>query len=69
MTHAKCPHCDQIVTQVEGLDVPVTVSHRPQWQGLAYACPHCHKILSVQVNPFLLNNELVADLLKALRGY
>ena len=55
----KCPHCDQAILSVEAQDIDITVQLRPQWQGLVYVCPRCHKVLSVGVNPMILRSETV----------
>jgi phage terminase large subunit GpA-like protein len=65
---AKCPHCEKPVSQIEIEDVDMTVLSRPQLKGFAYLCPHCRKILSVQVNPLILQDNLLKRIVESLRN-
>ncbi len=65
--NAKCPHCEKMLTAVTVNDLQGQVNLQPVWRCLGYSCQWCQKLLSVQMNPNTLNNDLVADLVKALR--
>lgn len=65
----KCPSCDKVIprakckvieVQADGLD---GLSLR----GLAYSCPLCSAVLSVQADPWAVNADLVAQIKKVLR--
>jgi len=65
----KCPKCDALISQVEVIDVSVTVSLQPQWKGFAYLCPQCRTVLNVEINPLLVRDEIVAEVELLLRKY
>jgi hypothetical protein len=47
-------------------DVTINVFTR-KWQGSSYYCPHCKAILGVCINPLLIGDQIVADVVAALK--
>ena len=37
------------------------------WRGLSYNCSSCHAVVSIQINPLLVKDEIVEDLKKQSR--
>lgn len=64
---AKCPHCENMISQIEVIDIPLTVSLQPQWKGFAYLCPSCRKVLSVELNPLAGQEDIVRRIAELLR--
>ncbi len=56
---AKCPYCNE---QISNLIIQDTISSLPfgsQWKTLMFLCPSCQKILSTQIDPIAIRNEIV----------
>jgi hypothetical protein len=66
MNQGKCPKCEALITRVQMDDVSIDVSFTPRWQGSSYYCPTCKSVLGVVINPLLVEDEIVARILKAL---
>lgn len=58
---AKCPKCEAILSSVKVEDVDVGPK---RLRGVAYCCPSCSTVLSVELDPLLLQRDTV----KAIRG-
>lgn len=63
----KCPYCDTVVNSVRAEDVTAHVHGQPQWRCLGYSCMKCQKVLSIQMHPLALEDDLVQRLAKELR--
>jgi uncharacterized protein with PIN domain len=57
----KCPKCDTRLTKVKAEPIKLEGSSR-SLKGVYYACPSCSSILSVEVDPFALVDEIVKQL-------
>ena len=64
----KCPKCEKVVTSVRIEDVNVAVGFQPKWQGIAYCCPSCNTMLSVQIDPVALKTDIINGVIEELRG-
>jgi hypothetical protein len=62
----KCPICESLVSEVSAERVEIKAGEI-SYRGISFACLVCHSILSVQMDPWALKNELVAELKTALR--
>lgn len=56
----KCPKCESridkvLVLSVSGSNANERSNYCDCW---AYGCPHCQTILSVQADPFIMNDEI-----------
>ena len=60
---AKCPHCESTLTELQ-IEELCLKAGAFSYVGVAYVCPKidCAKIISVQMDPIVLNSELAADL-------
>ena len=64
----KCPKCEMLVSEVTAESVEIRSPRASvSFRGVSYACPFCHSILSVQLDPLALKAEIVADLKETLR--
>ena len=61
MNLGKCPHCEKVITNVNVDDVSVDVGIKPRWRGFSYYCPSCKKVLSVQINPLTVEDDIVGQ--------
>jgi hypothetical protein len=63
----KCPACDKSISTVtyKNIKIQSGVSGAQSLHGVAYNCPLCRAILSVQADPVILNADLVAQLKKS----
>ena len=55
---AICPKCDRPVPKVS--IVPLHATSGPgqdTWKGVAYTCPHCSVILSIQIDPIAIRTD------------
>jgi len=62
----KCPKCEKLISSVRCDPVTVNASGG-NWHGVSYSCPLCFSILSVSVDPIAVKEDIVQDLLRALR--
>jgi len=62
-----CPHCNHPVATLVVSCVTADLSGGDKWQALTYNCPNCNKILGCQMDPIALDDDLVKDLVEALR--
>ena len=58
-----CPFCNAVLGRlaIESLDGTI-YPDEPDWRLLAFQCPDCRSVLSVQVDPVALKNEIVREL-------
>lgn len=60
-----CPHCPEPVVNVDAEPITITFGLKT-WRGLSFSCPHCHAVLTVEVDPASIRNDLVQALVEAL---
>lgn len=65
--NGKCPKCDRMVSRVNLQALDVYDQGQPRWIGLAYLCPSCAAILSVQIDPVALRTETIRGVVEALK--
>jgi len=69
MNTNKCPHCKNTITTVKTEDITMTVGMgKPAWKGFSHACPSCHSVLNVEVNPLAVQGEVLDAIAKLRRG-
>ncbi len=66
MSTGKCPKCDKLLSHVKIENMVVRESFQTDWHGVSYCCPFCNVILSVQIDPMRLRNEIVSEIVKKL---
>ncbi|MGB6371157.1 MAG: hypothetical protein WBF68_09015 [Atribacterota bacterium] len=57
---AKCPHCNKPVLRVNLDEVKSSVVFGASWRTILYSCPHCQKVLNVQIDPVALKTDIIA---------
>ncbi|MGA2849300.1 MAG: hypothetical protein ABSE46_09905 [Terracidiphilus sp.] len=65
--NGNCPYCKKLITE---LDVARITLHDDRWgspNGFTYTCPSCHTVLNAGLDPAPITEQLVKDLLAALR--
>ena len=56
MHTGKCPKCEAVLDRVEVEELPAAAAK--VWRSVAYLCPKCKTILSVQIDPIALRGDL-----------
>lgn len=67
MNSGTCPQCKILVTSVLVEDVEIEVSRNTKWQGFSYLCKSCRTVLSVQINPLIIQDDTVRDVGRLLQ--
>jgi hypothetical protein len=57
---AKCPHCDSTVSHFQLDHVSASLRFEGGIEVILFCCPSCHKILSAQIDPLQIKNEIVS---------
>ena len=71
MNVGKCGHCGTVARNVliENVEAKVgAFGAGGAYLAVSYLCTSCRAILRVQMDPVALKADIVADLVKALRG-
>lgn len=50
LNRAKCPHCGELIQEVQIEPVPLKNYHAPHGSGVVCLCPHCAMVLAVAVD-------------------
>ena len=61
-----CPKCAQLLTSVKVETIDVIEGVNQKRKGASFVCPYCHVILSVTLDPFAMNADLLDEILKKL---
>lgn len=61
-----CPKCDVAVKSVNLREIAIKAPGA-NWVGVSYQCSHCDAVLSVGIDPVALKNDLVDQIVEALR--
>jgi uncharacterized protein with PIN domain len=62
----KCPKCDRMLTSVTTEDITMNVGFSPKWKGFSHACPSCHAVLGVELNPLAVREDILNEVAKML---
>lgn len=57
MNTAKCPHCNQLITQIKAQPIDAMDGNK-KMKGAVYLCPLCSSILSAGPDPYALAAEI-----------
>lgn len=65
MNEKKCDYCGEGKAEAfkvaKGKEIKVEIRGR-QMPAIAYTCPLCEKVISIELNPFAMNQELIREL-------
>lgn len=71
MHTGKCPNpdCQKVIPYVvlQGVDIKLEFGGTV-WKGVSMQCPSCRTVLSTGIDPIAVKTDLVAELVKLLRG-
>jgi len=59
---ANCPYCNEPVLRVNLDKVESSALFGTSWNTILYSCPHCQKVLNVQIDPVALKTDIIAAL-------
>ena len=62
----KCPNCQETIPNVVVESIGTQKPIAGGWNAICFRCPSCHTILSVQLDPVALRQDIVENVLKAL---
>lgn len=60
MFHPKCPKCERSVASMH-LATVNGVTGGTAWKTVLFCCPHCHSILSANIDPIAVKGDIVAE--------
>jgi hypothetical protein len=65
----KCPSCSKVISTAKCHAIQTQTAGFDGYsiRGVAFSCPLCQAILSVQADPFATNADLVAQIKKLLK--
>lgn len=66
MSTGRCPKCEKPLSSVRFEEIDITFNGSPAWKGVAYICPVCSTILSVQIDPIAIQTD-VLDSIESVR--
>lgn len=56
-----CPYCKNHVHSAIVEEIPIQPAGvAGRWAGASYGCPHCKRVLSIQVNPYAIQDEVIS---------
>ena len=58
----KCPKCDTAVAKVNAEPVEIVFSRTDRYRGFSYACPNCYSVLSIEMNPLTLKDDILSEI-------
>jgi len=67
MMSNKCPKCQNSLHRAVINDISLDVPGGKTWRGLAYVCPDCDTILSVQMDPIALKSDTIEGIASRIR--
>jgi hypothetical protein len=67
MNTGKSPYCKASLSTVVIEAVEAHVAKGKSYHALTYACPHCHFVLSVALDPVALKSDTVSEIVGALQ--
>jgi predicted RNA-binding Zn-ribbon protein involved in translation (DUF1610 family) len=56
---ATCPQCDAVISHLNIQEMTSSALLGPQWRTIAFLCPMCQKILSIQIDPIAIKNDII----------
>lgn len=59
MLGGNCPNCSALINWVEVQPVKGKMNGRETWNCFLHKCPSCNTILSVQINPIEIGQEII----------
>ena len=62
----KCPKCDRVISTVSAEPVEIALSRSDRYRGHSYSCPHCESVLSIQMNPLTLKDDIIGEIQTSL---
>ncbi|GLQ48843.1 hypothetical protein GCM10010872_02920 [Dyella flava] len=64
---SKCPKCEMTISRFRMERIKAQESGSALlWNCLAYNCPHCGTVVSMQIDPILVRDEIVAEVKASL---
>ena len=66
--HGSCPSCQKPLMYVigDGIELRMTPNFS-KWKTIAYKCPNCNTVISCQIDPTALANQIVEDVVAMLK--
>lgn len=58
----KCPKCEKLISSVKINPIEGRVGTQAKLHCLAYCCPYCSTVLSVEIDPIAIKTDMVNEL-------
>jgi hypothetical protein len=65
-SQGKCLRCNKVISSVKAGHVVIDVSGGTARNGLAYSCPNCDTLISIEMDPIAVKHDIVRDVKKAI---
>ena len=56
---AMCPQCNATISHLNIQEMISSGLLGPQWRTIAFLCPICQKILSIQIDPIAIKTDII----------
>lgn len=56
---ATCPECNSLVSHLNIQEMTSSAFFGTQWRTIAFVCPTCQKILSIQIDPIAIRTDII----------
>lgn len=63
----KCLKCGAVLNQIHIEPLEMIDGAGQGWNGVTYNCPYCYHAISAGIDPVSLKNDIVTEILAALR--
>lgn len=65
---AKCPACNTYISHLNLEKMTSSAFMGETWNTIAYVCPFCQKIISVQIDPIAIKTDIVNEIKNFIRS-
>ncbi len=64
---AICPECNAMVSHLNIQEMTSAALFGTEWRTIAFLCPTCQKILSIQIDPIAIKTDIINAIIDAVR--
>lgn len=68
MATGKCPKCGKTVDHAKTDPIKLKGGGKV-WPGVSLLCPSCDAVLGIQMDPLVLKEAIIEEIVKALQGH
>jgi hypothetical protein len=56
---AMCPECNTTISHLNIQEMTSSAPFGTEWRTIAFLCPMCQKILSIQIDPIAIRTDII----------